>query len=374
MRVDYDFLVMTNLGVRLPTLFMLLFTLQAAELKIEVAEPPTNGVYRLMVFDSANAFGDFRDPVYSAEFLVDEPISVSSLPAGLYAWVMYHDENGNGFLDENFIGIPKEPLALSNGYFPKGPPNFQAATIELREGEPLREQVSLRRPLGKLGRIGLGIGMIGRGSVYKGFDGTEFQAIPAITYLGERFQIFGPNAQLGLAGAGDLRLALAAGLEIGAYEDSESPALEGLGDRKTTLFVGPSLQYDGPRGIDMSIKYQHDILDQIGGGRAGMGIGKSFQVGRVTIGPDLGLNWISEDVANHLYGVPTDRKTESRPAYNLDAQVSIEAGVRGGIFISSNSQLILNIGYEWLGEDVKDSPIVDEKGLFKGFAAVAYVF
>ncbi len=44
------------------------------------------------------------------------PISVvfDELQPGLYAVGAYHDENGNGRLDTNFIGYPVEGYALSN--------------------------------------------------------------------------------------------------------------------------------------------------------------------------------------------------------------------------------------------------------------------
>ncbi len=56
------------------------------------------------------------------------------LPPGSYAFSAYLDVNGNGELDSNFIGIPKEPVALSNNARPRfGPPKFKDARFELGE-------------------------------------------------------------------------------------------------------------------------------------------------------------------------------------------------------------------------------------------------
>ncbi|PHN04685.1 DUF2141 domain-containing protein [Flavilitoribacter nigricans] len=41
-------------------------------------------------------------------------IQLDSLPHGRYALAVYHDENGNGDLDKNMLGIPKEPYGFSN--------------------------------------------------------------------------------------------------------------------------------------------------------------------------------------------------------------------------------------------------------------------
>jgi uncharacterized protein (DUF2141 family) len=50
------------------------------------------------------------------------------LPDGEYAVAAFHDENGNGKLDANFLGIPKEGVGASNdakGHF--GPPRYADA-------------------------------------------------------------------------------------------------------------------------------------------------------------------------------------------------------------------------------------------------------
>ena len=49
---------------------------------------------------------------------------------GEYAISVHHDDNDNGKMDTNFIGIPKEPTGLSNGAVPKfGPPKYKDAAF-----------------------------------------------------------------------------------------------------------------------------------------------------------------------------------------------------------------------------------------------------
>lgn len=56
------------------------------------------------------------------------------LPVGEYAVSIYYDVNGNKDLDTNFIGIPKEPIALSNNATAKfGPPRYKDAVFLLPE-------------------------------------------------------------------------------------------------------------------------------------------------------------------------------------------------------------------------------------------------
>jgi uncharacterized protein (DUF2141 family) len=52
----------------------------------------------------------------------------AGVAAGTYAVSAYHDENGNGKLDTNFLGIPSEGVGVSNNRFPAiGPPKWKDA-------------------------------------------------------------------------------------------------------------------------------------------------------------------------------------------------------------------------------------------------------
>jgi uncharacterized protein (DUF2141 family) len=58
--------------------------------------------------------------------------SFDKLPKGDYAIAAYHDENNNGRLDTNAIGLPTEGYAFSNN--PRtlmGPPSFAEAKVAL---------------------------------------------------------------------------------------------------------------------------------------------------------------------------------------------------------------------------------------------------
>jgi uncharacterized protein (DUF2141 family) len=53
-----------------------------------------------------------------------------------YAVSVIHDENSNGKLDTNFMGIPKEGVGSSNNVRPRfGPPKFSAAAFTFSGGK-----------------------------------------------------------------------------------------------------------------------------------------------------------------------------------------------------------------------------------------------
>ena len=348
----------------------------AAEVIVRIDNPPESGTVALALFNTANSFGDLRDPYVVVKFSLDgrEEYKVENVAAGEYALLVYFDENNNDRIDKNFIGIPKEPLGFSNRYLPKGPPSYKRAMFKIQQEESRTFDVELYRPLGKFGRIGVGVGVIARSSPYRGYDGTVSQVIPAITYNGDRLQIYGPKIQFGIVGSGKLRLAATGEYRIGPYDEDDSEYLKGMGNRSNTFMGGLAIQAVLPAGFELSAGYQHDLLDKVGGGEGRIAVDKSLQFGVVRISPEIAFNWASADISNHDYGVPVEKATANRPAYQLDDNYSVEAGLGMFIEITRDWLFFMNVAAESLSDEVTASPIVSEDHVIKGFAAINYVF
>lgn len=368
---------MRNLSTALLlVLFCGLSGANAEEITVRLQNAPPEGVLVLQVYDDADAFGDFRNPIREARFTIQPggSYTITDVPTGALAVLAYLDENDNRTLDKNFIGIPREPMGLSNNYQPKGPPSFQRASISVEQGSATQLDIEIYQVLGDAGQWGVGLGVIGRSSPYLDSDTSVIQAIPAITYFGERLQWVGPQLRYGIAGTDRLRLAITASYRIGAYEEDDSRVLEGLGDRDSTLMAGLGLVYEGPAGTEFDLRYEHDVLDQIGGGNATASVSRGFQVGNFRLVPALGVNWLSSDLANYDFGVPESAALPNRPAYSVGSTISIEAGIVTLWELSENWRVAVNLAVENLDSDITDSPIVDEDRLFKGFAALTYTF
>ncbi len=373
--------MLENTFFKIVSTSLLLLTLslsigQAATVEVTLAAAPTEGAIVCMLFDTADTFGDLRDPKYTQRFPADgrDTFQLTDITAGDYALLVYHDENNNGRLDENFLGIPREPVGFSNGYRPKGPPSYSRARFTLQTQDVQTFTITLERPLGQSGRIGVGIGMVGKSSPYAQYDGQVTQLIPAVTYTSARVQIFGPQARLGLLDGENTALALEASYRIKAYEEEKSPLLTGMGDRKSTLMLGPAVKFDLPQGIDLTAGYQHDMLDEIRGGMAQIQIDRSFQWGIARLSPSVGLHWLSEDIAQHEFGVPTAQAISGRPAYHLGDTLNLECGLGAFVELTRDWLVVGGLNLEFLDRDIRRSPIVDEDILLSFFAAVNYVF
>ena len=357
-------------------IFAAVLSTRAAEVDVQLVNAPATGTVALALFDSPNTFGDLRDPVLVVLFPLDgrDVYRIDDVPAGEYALLAYYDENDNRRIDKNFIGIPNEPLGFSNNYQPKGPPSYARAAFTLPDDGIQRFDMELYRPLGKRGRLGVGVGVIARSSPYRDYDGGVYQFIPAITYTGDRLQWFGPRVQFGLVGSGKLRLAATAEYRIGVYEEDGSDYLAGMGDAESTLMAGLALQSELPGGIGLSVGGSVDALNQIGGYEGSIAVNKSFQFGILRISPNLGVNWMDEEMAANDFGVSGDQATANRPAYDPGASTSLEGGIGLFIEVTEDWLIVTSVAVEWLDESIYDSPIVEEHYVVKGFGAINYVF
>lgn len=108
-----------------------------------------SGDVYIAVFDSDDTF--LGDEVVQAKKVViadtlegDVVRTELQLPLGEYAFSAFHDADGDGKLSTNFVGIPKEPIAMSNNAMGKfGPPDYKDAAFALG-AEPVIQRVIMR--------------------------------------------------------------------------------------------------------------------------------------------------------------------------------------------------------------------------------------
>ena len=99
------------------------------------------------LFDRGKGFPDSEDDKLRAEcFSIEEQLpvlTVDNLHGGTYAMALFHDVNGDGKLNSNFLGIPQEGFGFSqNPEVTTSPPSFgESAVLVVGETEL---QVQLR--------------------------------------------------------------------------------------------------------------------------------------------------------------------------------------------------------------------------------------
>ena len=113
---------------------------QSYTLKIKVAHLKSNhGVVTVGLYSGKERFlkKSFSGKTTKISAQTAEVV-FENLPRGEYAISLYHDENANKKLDKNFIGIPTEDYACSNGAKGMfGPPNYDDAKFSLTKSQTI---------------------------------------------------------------------------------------------------------------------------------------------------------------------------------------------------------------------------------------------
>ncbi len=113
----------------------------AADLTVSVTDiKNSKGQVIMRLFDDAEAFPTkFDKALQVAEAAIADGQATavfSDVTPGRYAVAVAHDANGNGKLDMNFIGIPKEGIGASNDAKGRmGPPSFENAVFDVGDGD-----------------------------------------------------------------------------------------------------------------------------------------------------------------------------------------------------------------------------------------------
>ena len=110
------------------------------ELRVEVRNiGSAKGDIWIGVFDKADTFLEDDAQAYGKVFKVaangTQSYVLPGVAHGRYAISVFHDENGNGKLDKNFWGVPKEPFAFSRDARAKfSKPDFKDADFDFGAG------------------------------------------------------------------------------------------------------------------------------------------------------------------------------------------------------------------------------------------------
>lgn len=91
------------------------------------------GTIQIAVFNTASSFPKVGGEYKLMQYTVSEGQSrfkIKDLPNGEYAIAIHHDENSDGKMNTNMIGIPKEGYGFSKNYKPKlSAPKFSDCAI-----------------------------------------------------------------------------------------------------------------------------------------------------------------------------------------------------------------------------------------------------
>jgi uncharacterized protein (DUF2141 family) len=107
----------------------------------------SNGKVNFALYNSESSFNQPNQAcreIFSNAVTGNMSFVLDSLPAGEYSFAVFHDENSNSQIDQNWLGIPSEGFAFSNnsmGSF--GPPSYNQAKFTVAPKSIVTQNISL---------------------------------------------------------------------------------------------------------------------------------------------------------------------------------------------------------------------------------------
>jgi outer membrane protein len=248
---------------------------------------------------------------------------------------------------------PGLPACLLTVAFAMAAPAAGAQGLEFKPGES---------------QWGIGLGANLQNDRYRDM-GDETQGIPLIYFENHWVRVMGPSVELKLPSAGPVSFKVKARYAMDGYEASDSPYLVGMAERKSSAWVGGEAVWRTPL-VNLSAEVLTDASGHSEGHQFRLQADRRFAVGRFSFTPRVAAVQLDEEYVGYYYGVNASEVRVGRPRYEGDATVNMEVGLRIDYALTPKQNLFLDLRSTRLGDEIKDSPLVDrstQPGLRLGY-------
>ena len=201
---------------------------------------------------------------------------------------------------------------------------------------------------------GLGLAVMSVQNAYKGTD-RETRVLPMISYENRYVKLGGPNLELKLPGielsdSQRLNFGVMTQLFDGAgYEAKDSPALAGMSERKSSIWVGAKMEWENDLA-DVKLEWLGDASGKSKGQRLALGLERKIMLSpRLMLIPQVGVEWVDKKYVDYYYGVRDSEATAGRAAYTGKATLNPEISLSGIYRFDRHHSMMLNVGVRSFG-------------------------
>lgn len=219
--------------------------------------------------------------------------------------------------------------------------------------------------------LALGVAAVAVESIYLGGD-SQITAFPAVDYKYKRFYFQGGNLGLHLIEGEAFELDLGIGANLAGDEDrGDSDRLDGMPDLSIPVNVFLQATHRSNLGL-LELQLASEINNKHDGHSASLSYSIPWQAGRWLLLPEVSVNHFSDEAINYFYGVDAESVAEGRPLYQASSDQVFQAGVTGFRPLDDRWTFFANLSVNSYGDEITDSPIVDEDGAVTLFAGITY--
>lgn len=125
---------------------------------------------------------------------------------------------------------------------------------------------------------------------------------------------------------------------------------------------------------DVSAFVSTDLMDKHGGYELGFGVSRQIpMLGGVFI-PQVGIQYQSEKLVDYYYGVSQEESSSVIGAYDGKGSMTANASLTHIYKLSGGWHTATAVAYNYIGEGISDSSIVERDGYWMGSVSVFYQF
>ncbi len=214
-------------------------------------------------------------------------------------------------------------------------------------------------------RWAVGLGMSAKDSPYAG-EGVRLRPFPLVTYEGDRVYWRGGTFGVHLVETDSFTLdAVASGRfegfdrdDLGRQELKRNGVdIDRLADRDDGADAGLAARWRWG-GNELKLGAVADITGTSDGYELSVDYGHRFQIGKTTVVPGIGVQWLSKDLADYYYGVRPG-ETFTATQYQADAAVVPRVGVAFARPLVGKWRVQGLLQYSFLPDELADSPLLE---------------
>ena len=224
----------------------------------------------------------------------------------------------------------------------------------------------------------LGAAVVYKEKPYRNYDDDEkVQLAPLIVYQGERFFFRGANFGWMFVNRPNIEFAVLGEIRNDGYDSGDANILQGMDDRDPTLDGGARFTWRPDGGpFAFSLTAVHDLTDEYDGYELRANGSYTLKPNdNWTVRLGVGVVQQSDDLVDYYYGVKASEARPGRPAYSGDDTTNFRLQtIASWRPDGSRFTYIFGGRYEFLGDEIEDSPIVSEDKQWLAVVGFTYTF
>jgi outer membrane protein len=232
----------------------------------------------------------------------------------------------------------------------------------------------------------VGANVVGGSNPFLGEDNGAI-VVPMVAYKGERFyanlgnpgpSFFNGSTNFGGLGysvvkADDFNIDLVGRIRAMGLYPEDNDKLKGVDDRKPGFDLGVTARWQSALG-ELNAQLLADVSDRSKGREVILSYALPLTLGQLLVRPEVGVSWQDSDLNDYYFGVDANEATVRRAVYTVESTVTPFAGIEFEYAFDQKINLIAGAGVSRFDDEVRDSPIVDERYFAGGYLGLSYTF